>query len=134
MPPKRYVTDFDCYRLETLILTARNPGSSIGIFLDRLAKILKQSEIVAPEKIPRSVVTMNSRVLLKDIVSNEELNMSLVFPTDADHGRGFDHFRVSILTPIGLSVFGRKVTDLLCERIQVQRLLYQPEAAGHFNL
>ena len=110
------------------------PGCSIENELDQLQKLLDGAEIVPPENIPTDTVTMNSKVRLKDYRSNEDMVSSVVFPTDADNDKAFEDLKVSILTPIGLSVFGRRVGDTVSAKIKVEELLYQPEAAGDFHL
>lgn len=95
-----------------------------------LRKLLEQAEIVTPSEIPPDLITMNSKVRLKDLATGQEMALSLAFPNDAD----IERTRVSILTPIGLSILGRRVGDEIEGRTKVQEMLYQPESAGHFHL
>ena len=61
----------------------------------------------------------------------------LVFPSDAD----IDEGRLSVLAPLGTALLGARVGDLVevnapagVRRIKVEKVLYQPEAAGDFHL
>ena len=127
------VTEFDLQRLNTLLVTAKTPGCSLENQLDQLQLLLANAEIVAPENIPSDVVTMNSTVRVKDYRSNAEMILSVVFPTSADDS-DFDNVKVSILSPVGFSVFGRRVGDMISGKIKVEEILYQPEAAGDFDI
>jgi regulator of nucleoside diphosphate kinase len=56
--------------------------------LEALAQELARAEIVDPREVRPDVVTMNSRVILQDIDTDEEMNYVLVFPKDADVSKG----------------------------------------------
>ncbi|OHB82536.1 MAG: hypothetical protein A2Z38_01580 [Planctomycetes bacterium RBG_19FT_COMBO_48_8] len=104
--------------------------SDLDYFKKTLSDMLDDADIVSPWEIPPDVVTMNSKVHLKDYQTQEELILSLVFPPDADLKKN----RLSILTPLGVSLLGSKVGQQIETRIEVKQLLYQPEAAGDFHL
>ena len=83
------------------------------------------------------MITMRSKVRLKDLVSGETNVYSLVFPTEADYSEG----KISVLAPIGTAILGYKRGDTIewpvpsgLRRLKVDKVLYQPEAAGNFEL
>ena len=121
-------------RLRTLLTTARTPGSKRNTFLDKLQRLLEAADIVAPRDVPGDIVTMNSRVCLRDDRTDQEMALSLVFPADAARDSDIEQFDVSILSPLGLALLGRRVGDLVEGQIRIQGLGYQPEAAGHLHL
>jgi len=131
--PSLQVTDFDSTRLRALLATARTPGSPVSSHLDRLQGLLEAANTVSSRDVPGDVVTMNSMVRLKDD-SGHEMTVSLVFPADAPRDADFEKSKVSVLSPIGLSVLGRRVGDTVEGRVRVSEVLYQPEAAGRFDL
>lgn len=131
---KIQITEFDSKRLKTLLITANKPGCSTEKQLNQLQQLLEDTEIVTPENIPSDTVTMNSKVRLKDYRSNKDMVLSVVFPSDADVGKDRDNLKISILAPIGLLVFGRRVGEKASANIKIEELLYQPEAAGDFHL
>jgi regulator of nucleoside diphosphate kinase len=131
---KIQITEFDSRRLKNLIVTAKTPGCSMNGQLNQLQCLLEKAEIVAPESIPAHVVTMNSRLCLKDYKSGDDIIISLVFSSDAKVDRNFEDMKVSVLSPIGLSVFGREVGEIVSGKIRVQEILFQPEASGRFDL
>lgn len=128
-----YISAYDKKRLLKLI--SRNiPGNNS---LKELSKELDRAQVVEPEDMPGNVITMNSRVRLKDIDSGEEMEYTLVFPEDAD----FKQKRISILAPVGTALIGYSVGDIIewqvpkgIRKLKVEELLYQPEAAGDYEL
>jgi regulator of nucleoside diphosphate kinase len=62
---------------------------------------------------------------------------TLIFPEDAN----FKNKKVSILAPVGTAFIGYSVGDIIewhvpkgIRKLQVEELLYQPEAAGNYEL
>jgi len=134
---KLYVTEFDKSRLKELIAVAEDFGGQNRKDLAALAGELDRAEVVSPQAIPPDVVTMNSKVVLRDLASSEVLTYSLVFPRDADIDAG----KISVLAPIGTAILGYAKGDTIewkvpagSRRIRIEEVLYQPEAAGHFHL
>ncbi len=136
-PRQIYITNFDLQRLEELIeaATARSTRDSSNIA--QLEEELLKAEVVEPAGIPPDVVTMNSKVCLKDLDSGEELEYTLVFPSEANLAAG----RISILAPVGTAMFGYRAGDRISwavpggtRKLKIKKVLYQPEAAGDFHL
>lgn len=131
--PAITVTRFDLERLERLLDRVGGGGN-----LDLLKQELDRAEVVEPEDVPPDVVTMNSRVRVRDEASGEESEFQLVFPAAADAEKG----AVSILAPIGSALLGLRVGAVIewpvpdgrARRIRVVALPYQPEAAGDRQL
>ena len=132
-----YITESDYQRLSGLIETTRERNGIDKEYLNKLEVELERAEIVDPRAIPANVITMRSKVRLKDLVSGETNIYSLVFPTEADFTQG----KISILAPIGTAILGYKRGDTIewpvpsgLRRLKVDEILYQPEAAGNFEL
>ena len=130
---KIVVTEVDHERLETLLDSAFAQVISPVEYLDDLRAELKQAEIVAPDRVPRSVVTMNSTVTLRDLETNDRETYTLVYPEQADIAND----RLSVLAPVGTAILGQRVGDELkwrvpggWRRFKVQRVLFQPEREG----
>ncbi len=131
---RRCLTAFDSERLRFLLTTARTPGATLNACLDRLQRLLEAADIVVPHEVPRDVVTMNSRVRLKDDQADDDMALSLVFPADATRDADPARFDVSVLSPLGLSLLGRRIGARVGPGVHIEGLLYQPEAAGDFHL
>lgn len=134
--PGIYITEFDLDRLQALIQQA-NPQSRDKHHLQKLSEELERAEIVSPEEIPHDVITMNSKIRLKDEDTGEEITYTLVFPRYAD----IQNRKISILAPIGTALIGYRVGDIIewnvpagLRRLKVEEILYQPEAAGDYHL
>ena len=133
MQRKIYITSHDKTRLEKLIRESAGQG---GINLEPLARELERAEIVSPKAVPAGVVTMNSKVVLRDMASSEKLTYVLVFPNEADIDRG----AISVLAPVGTAILGYSKGDEVewkvpagMRRLLIEEVLYQPEAAGDFH-
>jgi len=92
---------------------------------------------VTSETVPAEVVTMNSKVVLQDVDTQEEMVFVLAFPKDANVDRGY----MSVLAPIGTAILGYSRGDVVewpvpsgVRRIRIVEILYQPEAAGDYHL
>ena len=137
MARKIYISDQDQSRLEDLIAMSGAGTDPDRQDLDALAAELKRATIVAAADIPPDVVTMNSRVVLRDLDSEEQMTYVLAFPQDANIDLG----RISILAPIGTAILGYAKGDVIkwvvpsgTRRIRVDDIPYQPEAAGDHHL
>ena len=132
-----YVTEPDYQRLSGLIQITRERNGVDREYLNKLEAELDRAEIVDPQHVPADVITMRSKVRLKDLVSGESNTYSLVFPTEANFSEG----KISVLAPIGTAILGYKRGDTIewpvpsgVRRLKIDEILYQPEAAGNYEL
>ena len=98
-----YITELDYNRLSGLIERTRERNGTDREYLNKLEVELDRAEILDPKDIPADVITMRSKVRLKDLVSGESNAYSLVFPTEADFAEG----KISVLAPIGTAMATR---------------------------
>jgi len=132
-----YITDSDMKRLKELVKVAREFDKEDERYLKELEDELDTGKIVKSKDIPNDVITMNSKVRLRDVDTQKEMVYWLVFPDDADP----DQDKISILAPIGTALLGYKVGDIIewkvpagIVKLKVEEILYQPEAAGDYHL
>ena len=132
-----YVTELDFNRLNGLIDRTRESNGVDKEYLNKLEAELERAEVVDSNDIPADVITMRSKVRLKDLVSGESNTYSLVFPTEADFTGG----KISVLAPIGTAILGYRLGDTIewevpsgLRRLKVEEILYQPESAGDHEL
>lgn len=130
------ITDFDRNRLEELLEELRERARDTA-FLDRLADDLASAQIVAPEAVPDTVVTMNSEVELVDLDTQQSLRRTVVFPGLVDTGAG----KISVVSNLGAMLLGAREGDEIVTqqegrsaRLRVHKVSFQPEAAGRFDL
>jgi len=133
-----YITRYDLERLQELIQVVRTFGRDEWLpNAEVLETVLARARVTNPREVPPDVVTMNSRVEIQNLDLRTEQILTLVFPKDADESPD----KMSILSPVGMAMFGRRVGDVFCAtendrevRYRLLRILYQPEAAGDFTL
>ncbi|MFA5168512.1 MAG: nucleoside diphosphate kinase regulator [Candidatus Omnitrophota bacterium] len=137
MDRKIFITTTDAERLRNLIQDMKNPNDHERIYLKLLTEELLRAEVVEPQKIPRDIVTMNSLVKFRDMETREVYMYSIVYPANSDFEKG----RISVLAPIGMALLGYRVGDVVewpvpagMRRLKVEEVLFQPEAAGQFEL
>jgi regulator of nucleoside diphosphate kinase len=121
-----------------LIELVRQDGDRSNLaYVNKLEDELEFAEVVAAEDIPPDVVTMRSKVKLKDMDTKEESVYSIVFPTEANYDEG----KISVLAPLATALLGSRRGKTVefeapgrVRRLQILDILYQPESAGDFNL
>jgi regulator of nucleoside diphosphate kinase len=111
--------------------------TKMPLLIDRLSTRLGAAKLLSPDEIKKSVITMNSRVRLKDLRSGSEAEITITYPRDANPRDR----RVSILSEIGLALLGKRENDVVSWRtpkgegsFSIERVTYQPEAAGDYDL
>ncbi len=132
-----YITNFDYERLEEM-LNRHIAGSKIEVITAKnLTYELNRAKKIDSKNIPPDYVTMNSVLELKNLAKPDMHQFRLVFPEDADPENG----KLSVLAPIGSAVLGYRQGEVVkCdtssgeEYFQIEKIIYQPEAAGDFNL
>jgi len=136
---KIYVSKMDLERLTRLIEITRENDDNSGKLghLDRLEEELDRADVVDPKDVPSDVITMRSKVRLKDLSTGEEMVYSLVFPTEAN----LDEGKISVLAPIGTAMLGYSRGDVIewevpsgVRRLKVEQVIYQPESSGDSHL
>ncbi|HWQ72030.1 MAG TPA: nucleoside diphosphate kinase regulator [Desulfitobacteriaceae bacterium] len=132
------ITSIDHERLLKLVNQEREFGMNKNRkYLRDLEQELNRASIVPSEQIPPGIITMNSRILLRDLDTGEEMTYVLVYPEDAS----LIEDKISVLAPIGTAILGFREGDIIDWEIpngkiklKVEKILYQPEAAGNFEL
>lgn len=126
-----YVTSEDAARLHRL-LDAKEHGAEQHP-LHALVDALGRAVVVPGSDLPGYVVTMNSRVRLKDLDTGTVGEYTLVYPGGADIGQG----KMSVLAPVGAALLGRQELDTVTcrvpagrKRFRIEQVLYQPEAVA----
>ena len=102
-----------------------------------LADELQAVDLVTSQDVAPDVVTMNSEVELVLAGQTEPQRLTLCYPRDAQVGAG----RISVLSPIGAALLGRRVGDTVHWRMpngetcqaELAAIVFQPEAAGDYT-
>ena len=131
------LTDSDRERLERMLRGVEGPQNSLYGYAMALKGELGRAEVVPQRAVPADVVTMNSRVKVRDVKTRKVETYVLVYPWEAS----MTEEGLSVLAPIGTALLGTRVGDVVSWRVprgertlRVEAVLYQPEAAGQFDL
>ncbi len=132
-----YITRFDLERLEDLLAAAREFNYRDRDDIEELEEELQESKLVDSRNVPANVVTMNSRVRLVDVDKKKPMVFTLTFPRDAD----IEADKLSVLSPVGTAILGHSEGEIIewhvpagIRRFKIEKVLYQPEAAGDYHL
>lgn len=124
------ISDQDFERLSLLVQHSESRSAA------QLEEELARAKVVPQDKIPNDIVTMNSKIRFLDEASAKESEVTLVYPQDAD----VTNRQVSVLAPVGMALIGLKVGQSIIwpmpngsRKLKVISIVYQPEAAGHWD-
>ncbi len=132
--PPITLSSLDLDRIEALL--AAIPASALAGKAELQAE-LDRADVLAPEQVPPTVVTMNSTVKFSIAETGKEFCLTLVYPRDMDGSAD----RISIFAPVGSALLGLSVGDELAwpgpggkaMTVRVTEVLYQPERAGELH-
>lgn len=126
------ITEADYVRLQRLVESSRVFRQRDAKHLDDLEQELERAAIMRAGEVPSDVVTMNSRVKVKDLNSGRISTYQIVFPAEADIAKN----RISVLAPIGTGLLGYSAGTTIewqvpsgMRRFRILEVEYQPEAA-----
>ncbi|HNR49176.1 MAG TPA: nucleoside diphosphate kinase regulator [Bacteroidia bacterium] len=134
---KIIINRLDYARIKKSINDAKQFRSISNDEAEKLLKELDSAKIVEPEAIPSNVVTMNSIVKLSFQNNNKQIQFQIVYPEQANVKEN----KISIFSPIATALIGYKVNDEIewivpagLTKIRIDEIIYQPEAAGDYDL
>ncbi len=137
MRNEHLLTEVDHVRLRELLDYLSSFGGAREEDVDMLSRKIKAARVVGQRNVSRDVVTMNSLVGMRDLAANEKWSCTLTYPQDADPVA----HKVSVAVPLGAAILGRRVGDTVecpvasgVRHLRIERVYYQPEAAGDYHL
>jgi regulator of nucleoside diphosphate kinase len=132
--PEITISSLDADRLYNLIESL--PKNSFAGKAE-LEEELERANVVAPELIPPTIVTMNSTVKFIIESTNEAFELTLVYPKDVDSSGK----TISILAPVGSALLGLSQGDKIewpkpgggFFSVKISEVVFQPERAGELH-
>jgi regulator of nucleoside diphosphate kinase len=131
------MTDADIERLERMLRGVEGPSNSLYGYAQALKGEIGRASVVPARAVPQDIVTMNSRIKVRDVKTRKVETYVLVYPWDASGVAGC----LSVLAPIGTALLGTRVGQMVSWQVpsgeralRVEAILYQPEAAGQYDL
>jgi regulator of nucleoside diphosphate kinase len=134
---KIILSELDVARIRKSIGKAKESKSISESETESLLKELDGATVVKSREMPKDIVTMNSVVKITFMKTNKQIELSIVYPDQANTNEN----KISIFSPIAAALIGYKVGDTIDwivpsgpTSIRVDEIIYQPEAAGDFDL
>jgi regulator of nucleoside diphosphate kinase len=131
------INRLDYARIKKSISDAKQFKSLSNMEAEKLIAELESAKIVEPTDIPSDVVTMNSVVKLSFLNNDKQVEFQIVYPNEAN----LKENKISIFSPIATALIGYKVKDEIewlvpagLTKIRIDKIVYQPEAAGDYDL
>jgi len=131
--PTIIINDLDAERIDRLL---EKPEFASLPIAEALNAELDRAQMCTPETMPQDVVTMNSQVRFRDLVTGEERTRTLVYPANMTDSST----QLSVLAPVGAALIGLRIGDTIhwelpggiATHLEVLELIWQPEAAGEY--
>jgi transcription elongation factor GreA len=123
---RRAAADKD-FRENAPLAAAREQRGHIEGQIRELEETLKSARITDHSKKTALKVTAGDIIVLRDLASDEELRYVLVSPKEVDPVRG----KISVASPIGKAVIGRRQGDTVEVAAPVGKLRYRIEQVEH---
>ena len=131
------MTKQDFNRIHRSITEAKAKNSIKKEDADKLLAELKAAKIVEQDQINPDVVTMNSIVKIHFLDNKTTMQFQLVYPAEAN----IKERKISIFSSVAAALIGYRVGDEIdwlipsgITKIIIDEIIYQPEAAGDFDL
>ncbi|MEO7854885.1 MAG: GreA/GreB family elongation factor [Rubrivivax sp.] len=130
---ERTLTELDHVRL-THLIQRHKLGRTVSSATLPIERVLDEANLVHWRQVRPDVVTMRSRVVLKDLRSGAQDELTLCYPADADASAG----AVSVLSPVGWSLLGQRVGATVSWptpaggtlSAEIVEILFQPKSSG----
>ena len=99
----RVLSERDYFQLEAL--SVRDPLTALpGLDTRRgIAEVLDDAIVVPADAVPVHIAALHSEIVLRETETGVMRRITLCLPTDSEPAAG----RVSVLSPLGMSVIGR---------------------------
>lgn len=100
---------------------AKEEQSHLELKISKLENLLSRAKILDNHEIPDGEVYILSTVKVLDISYNEEVTFTMVSPEEAD----FELDKISITSPIGQALLGKKVNEIAVVDAQAGKSEYK---------
>jgi len=100
---------------------AKEEQGHLEMKISKLEDMLSRVKIVTPEELADGEVGILCSVKVKDKSLNEEITYMIVSPEEAD----FEQDKISVSSPVGKSLMGKKVGDKFEVQVPVGKVKYE---------
>lgn len=129
----RVFTKHDYDRIRNYIEKGNGSQRMEAGSVEVLKRELVRSRPVDPADVRPNIVTMNSRICLKNIGNGRKEVYSLVFPDSSEEKES-----LCVFSKVGAQVIGNPIGTVVKDShagenyLMIEEILYQPEAAGDY--
>ncbi len=100
---------------------AKEAQQHLELKIAKLEMTLSRARIIDSKDLPNDKIYILSNVTLKDVKTKKVLTYKLVSPEEAN----FDENKISVTSPIGKGLIGKKVKDVVKISVPAGELSYQ---------
>jgi transcription elongation factor GreA len=100
---------------------AKEAQSHLEMKIGKLENLLSRAKVINPEEIPDNEVFVLCSVQVLDLNHKEEITFTLVSPDEAD----FELDKISITSPLGQALLGKKVGDTVVVEVPGNKIEYK---------
>jgi transcription elongation factor GreA len=100
---------------------AKEEQQHLELRISKLETTLSRAKIIQASDLPNDKIYILSRVRLKDLKNNQEHEYLLVSPEESD----FDNNKISVTSPIGKALLGKKQGEKIEVKVPVGLLKYE---------
>lgn len=100
---------------------AKEEQQHLEMRISKLEETLSRARIIESSELPNDKVYILSLVKLRDMKTKEEIEYRLVSPEESD----YDKNKISITSPIGKSLMGKKVGEIVKIKVPAGFLEYK---------
>lgn len=100
---------------------AKEEQSHLELKIAKLENILARAIVIESENMPEDAVHILCKVKVIDVSNEEEITFELVSPEEAD----FELDKISIVSPLGKALIGKKAGDTACVDIGNGKIEYK---------
>lgn len=124
------ISRVDKERLEAHLAASAAVGPA-----SRVRQLLAEAKVVPPDSVPADIVTMNSRIALREPAGDAPEVYVLAYPGQEGDGA------LSVLSPLGSALLAAREGEKLLymgarfmRSVVLEAIEYQPEREGNFDL
>ena len=135
MKEEKVFSKNDCEKMLNLFNNYKIKNPAEGEYLANLKQQILKNKPLDAKKIKENIVTINTILILKNLGNGSRKEYQLTLPDESDTKSE----KISILSMLGSQILGNKVGAVVKENLgsetyyMIERIIYQPEAAGEVN-
>lgn len=89
--------------------------------ITQLEEKIRRARVIDPKQISGDHVALYTTVVMKDLKRNQEVSYTLVSQEESD----FRHFKISVVSPVGKALLGKKVGEVVDIKVPAGLLKYE---------